>query len=127
MHVEVAGLEPDVALQLGDYIYQDEAGRNGKVRTHLGHEIESLDDVLDMRQYRTDQPNDGKRTPINEAPLELIAVACLTSDEIARQFVAIRDGLDQIPGTLDDIKFVTAYNIQPVVAWEQSIRAAIET
>lgn len=42
---------------------------------------------------------------INEAPLELIAVACLTSDEIARQFVAIRDGLDQIPGTLDDIKF----------------------
>lgn len=42
---------------------------------------------------------------INEAPLELIAVACLTSDEIARQFVAIRDGLDQVPGTLDDIKF----------------------
>jgi general secretion pathway protein K len=42
---------------------------------------------------------------INEAPLELIAVACLTSDAIARQFVAIRDGLDQIPGTLDDIRF----------------------
>lgn len=42
---------------------------------------------------------------INEAPAELIGAACQCSVEIARQFISIRDGVDQIPGTIDDIKF----------------------
>lgn len=37
----------DLVCQLGDYIYEYEAGRNGKVRTHHGREAESLTD------YRT--------------------------------------------------------------------------
>ena len=36
--------EPDLVLHLGDYIYEYRAGQNGKVRTHQGEEIRSLDD-----------------------------------------------------------------------------------
>jgi len=42
---------------------------------------------------------------INEAPAELIAAACLCSVAVADQFISIRDGIDQIPGTIDDIRF----------------------
>ncbi len=47
--------EPDLVFHLGDYIYEYEAGRNGKVRTHIGREIESLDDYrVRHAQYRSD-------------------------------------------------------------------------
>lgn len=39
---------------------------------------------------------------LNEAPAELIAVACQCSFESARLFVVSRDGFDEIPGTDDD-------------------------
>jgi alkaline phosphatase D len=45
----------DLVFHLGDYIYEYEAGRNGKVRTHIGKEIESLDDYrVRYSQYRAD-------------------------------------------------------------------------
>lgn len=45
----------DLVFHLGDYIYEYEAGRNGKVRTHLGAEIHSLDDYrIRHAQYRAD-------------------------------------------------------------------------
>ena len=45
----------DLVFHLGDYIYEYEAGRNGKVRTHLGAEIQSLDDYrIRYAQYRAD-------------------------------------------------------------------------
>ncbi|HBE69824.1 MAG TPA: alkaline phosphatase, partial [Planctomycetaceae bacterium] len=41
---------------LGDYIYEYESGRNGKVRTHQGAEITSLDDYrIRHAQYRSDK------------------------------------------------------------------------
>lgn len=47
--------EPDLVFHLGDYIYEYEAGRNGKVRTHHGDEIESLEDYRRRyAQYRSD-------------------------------------------------------------------------
>lgn len=47
--------ELDLVFHLGDYIYEYEAGRNGKVRTHLGAEIHSLDDYrIRHSQYRAD-------------------------------------------------------------------------
>lgn len=47
--------DPDLVLHLGDYIYEYEAGRNGKVRTHHGNEIETLDDYRRRyAQYRSD-------------------------------------------------------------------------
>lgn len=47
--------EVDLVFHLGDYIYEYEAGRNGKVRTHLGSEIQSLDDYrIRHSQYRLD-------------------------------------------------------------------------
>lgn len=47
--------EPDIVFHLGDYIYEYEAGRNGKVRTHHGREIESLGDYrIRHAQYRSD-------------------------------------------------------------------------
>jgi alkaline phosphatase D len=47
--------EPDLVLHLGDYIYEYEAGRNGKIRTHIGNEIESLDDYrIRLALYRSD-------------------------------------------------------------------------
>lgn len=47
--------DPDLVFHLGDYIYEYEAGRNGKVRTHHGKEIESLDDYrMRHAQYRSD-------------------------------------------------------------------------
>lgn len=45
----------DIVFHLGDYIYEYEAGRNGKVRTHQGKEIESLGDYrIRHAQYRSD-------------------------------------------------------------------------
>lgn len=48
--------ELDIVFHLGDYIYEYEAGRNGKVRTHHGPEIESLGDYrMRHAQYRSDR------------------------------------------------------------------------
>lgn len=45
----------DMVFHLGDYIYEYEAGRGGKVRTHLGKETKSLDDYRGRyAQYRQD-------------------------------------------------------------------------
>ncbi len=45
----------DLVFHLGDYIYEYEAGRTGKVRSHLGAEINSLDDYrIRHAQYRLD-------------------------------------------------------------------------
>ncbi|MDP0492172.1 MAG: alkaline phosphatase D family protein [Verrucomicrobiota bacterium JB023] len=45
----------DLVFHLGDYIYEYEAGRNGKVRTHLGPEIETLDQYrVRYAQYKLD-------------------------------------------------------------------------
>lgn len=45
----------DLVFHLGDYIYEYAAGRNGKVRTHHGKEIESLNDYRARHaQYRSD-------------------------------------------------------------------------
>ena len=47
--------ELDLVFHLGDYIYEYAAGRNGKVRTHHGPEIESLGDYrIRLSQYRAD-------------------------------------------------------------------------
>ena len=52
---QMAADELDLVFHLGDYIYEYEAGRNGKVRTHLGAEIHSLDDYrIRHSQYRAD-------------------------------------------------------------------------
>lgn len=52
---QMAKDELDLVFHLGDYIYEYEAGRNGKVRTHHGPEIESLDDYRARHaQYRAD-------------------------------------------------------------------------
>jgi alkaline phosphatase D len=48
--------KPDLVFHLGDYIYEYASGRNGKVRTHLGPEIESLDQYrIRYAQYRSDK------------------------------------------------------------------------
>ena len=48
---------PDFVFHLGDYIYEYASGRNGKVRKHIGPEINSVDQYrLRYAQYRTD-PN----------------------------------------------------------------------
>ena len=45
----------DLVFHLGDYIYEYRAGRNGKVRTHQGDELASLDDYrIRHSQYRSD-------------------------------------------------------------------------
>ncbi len=45
----------DLVFHLGDYIYEYEAGRNGKVRAHIGKEIETLDEYrVRHAQYRAD-------------------------------------------------------------------------
>ncbi|QDT02359.1 Alkaline phosphatase D precursor [Rubripirellula lacrimiformis] len=45
----------DLVFHLGDYIYEYEAGRNGKVRTHQGNEIMTLADYrIRHAQYRSD-------------------------------------------------------------------------
>lgn len=36
--------DPDLVVHLGDYIYEYRAGRTGKVRSHRGEEIQSLND-----------------------------------------------------------------------------------
>jgi len=42
---------------------------------------------------------------LNEAPPELISPVCQCPIEDARQLVSIRDGIDQLPGTIDDLRF----------------------
>ncbi|QDT87501.1 alkaline phosphatase D family protein [Gimesia chilikensis] len=45
----------DLVFHLGDYIYEYQSGRNGKIRTHFGPEIESLGDYrIRHSQYRAD-------------------------------------------------------------------------
>jgi alkaline phosphatase D len=52
---QMARDDVDLVFHLGDYIYEYAAGRNGKVRTHLGKEIESLSDYrVRYSQYRAD-------------------------------------------------------------------------
>ena len=52
---QMAADDPDLVFHLGDYIYEYEAGRGGKVRTHIGKEIRSLDDYrVRLSQYRAD-------------------------------------------------------------------------
>ncbi|WP_166831191.1 alkaline phosphatase D family protein [Thalassoroseus pseudoceratinae] len=52
---QMAKDDVDLVFHLGDYIYEYESGRNGKIRTHLGKEIESLGDYRVRHcQYRTD-------------------------------------------------------------------------
>lgn len=52
---QMANDELDLVFHLGDYIYEYASGRNGKVRTHLGPEIESLGDYrVRLSQYRSD-------------------------------------------------------------------------
>jgi alkaline phosphatase D len=52
---QMAKDELDLVFHLGDYIYEYEAGRGGSVRTHLGDEIQSLDDYrIRLAQYRED-------------------------------------------------------------------------
>jgi alkaline phosphatase D len=52
---QMARDEVDMVFHLGDYIYEYAAGRNGKVRTHQGPEIASLDDYrIRHSQYRVD-------------------------------------------------------------------------
>ncbi|HAY81035.1 MAG TPA: alkaline phosphatase [Planctomycetaceae bacterium] len=52
---QMARDDVDLVFHLGDYIYEYEAGRNGKVRTHLGKEVESLGDYrVRLSQYRAD-------------------------------------------------------------------------
>ncbi len=41
---------------------------------------------------------------LNEAPADLISVACQCPLEAARRFVSIRDGFDAVPGTSDDVR-----------------------
>ena len=52
---QMARDDVDVVFHLGDYIYEYAAGRNGKVRTHLGDELQSLGDYrVRHSQYRAD-------------------------------------------------------------------------
>lgn len=52
---QMAADDLDLVFHLGDYIYEYQAGRNGKVRTHHGPEIESLGDYrMRHAQYRSD-------------------------------------------------------------------------
>ncbi|MCA9069640.1 MAG: alkaline phosphatase D family protein [Planctomycetaceae bacterium] len=52
---QMARDDVDLVFHLGDYIYEYAAGRNGKVRTHLGQELESLGDYrIRLSQYRAD-------------------------------------------------------------------------
>lgn len=52
---QMAADNVDMVFHLGDYIYEYEAGRNGKVRTHHGSEIMSLGDYrVRHAQYRSD-------------------------------------------------------------------------
>lgn len=52
---QMANDELDLVFHLGDYIYEYAAGRNGKVRTHKGSEIESLGDYrVRYSQYKSD-------------------------------------------------------------------------
>jgi alkaline phosphatase D len=52
---QMAKDQVDLVFHLGDYIYEYEAGRNGKIRTHIGAEIQSLHDYrIRHAQYRLD-------------------------------------------------------------------------
>ena len=52
---QMAQDQPDLVFHLGDYIYEYASGRGGKVRRHLGPEIETLEQYrLRYCQYKTD-------------------------------------------------------------------------
>lgn len=52
---QMANDDVDLVFHLGDYIYEYQAGRGGKVRTHIGPEIEALNDYrIRYSQYRLD-------------------------------------------------------------------------
>jgi alkaline phosphatase D len=54
-YAQMAQDDLDLVCHLGDYIYESAAGRKGKVRTHVGPELESLDDYrIRHAQYRAD-------------------------------------------------------------------------
>src|SRR5699024_8969488 len=45
----------DVVFHLGDYLYEYSAGENGDVRTHVGDEVNTLDEYRQRHaQYKTD-------------------------------------------------------------------------
>lgn len=53
---QMAKDKPDLVFHLGDYIYEYASGRNGKVRTHQGPEIETLDQYrIRYAQYKSDK------------------------------------------------------------------------
>ncbi|MDA8977308.1 PhoD-like phosphatase N-terminal domain-containing protein, partial [Akkermansiaceae bacterium] len=53
---QMAADKPDFVFHLGDYIYEYASGRNGKIRTHQGPEIESLDQYrIRYAQYKGDK------------------------------------------------------------------------
>lgn len=117
----------DVVDNLIDWIDEDDEPTNvgaeqtyyfsqGRLNHPFNRPFESLNEALLVKDFNlvvavnpawqeaftllSDGPLD-----INEAPAELIAAACLCSIGVADQFVSIRNGVDQTPGTLDDIKF----------------------
>lgn len=50
----MAAESPDLVLHLGDYIYEG-PGKHGKIRTHVGPEIKTLDEYRNRHaQYKTD-------------------------------------------------------------------------
>ena len=52
---QMARDDVDLVFHVGDYIYEGKAGGDGKVRTHLGNEIQSLADYrVRYSQYRAD-------------------------------------------------------------------------
>jgi len=52
---QMAKDDVDLVCHLGDYIYERESGRTGKVRSHIGPEIETLGDYrVRHSQYRSD-------------------------------------------------------------------------
>lgn len=63
---------------------------------------------------------------LNEAPPELIAAACQCSLEIARRFVSVRDGLDGVPGTSDDIRFESTEEALDLLGIPEGFRDEIE-
>lgn len=117
----------DVVDNLIDWVDADDQVTNvGAERRHyyqldrLNHPFnrpfDSLNEVLLVKDFdRVVAANPGWRQAftllssgpldINEAPPELISVACQCEIEAAQELISIRDGLDQTPGTLDDLRF----------------------
>ncbi len=88
----------------------------GRINHPFNRPFESLNEVLLVKDFdRIVAVNPRWRESftllsegpldLNEAPADLIAAACGCPLEVAHQFVSVRDGLDGIPGTLDDLRF----------------------